>query len=186
MAFLLEFSGISVCEDRCNLAGCFTPLVSFCFFMPVRSQSQWSAEDLPFVFACVHLISHLMKLLTHLWYASKTMQNWGLSTEEPLVKGNLRRGAWQNYNTADEITIPVLQISLPFPKQPLGVFGFWVWRGCFTPSAQMTCWYEWPPGSFLIDLICETTFAWIKESSGEEEASLDQWCCHIILSPCFL
>lgn len=106
------------------------------------------------------------------------MQNWGLSTEEPLVKGKLRRGAWQNYNTADEITMPVLQISLPFPKQLLGVFGFWVWKGCLTPLAQMT-WYKWPLGSFLIDLICKTTFVWIKESSGEEEASLDQWCCHI-------
>jgi len=43
--------------------------------------------------------------------------------EEPLLKETLMRGAWQNYNTADKIMMPLLQISL---KQPLGAFGFWV------------------------------------------------------------
>lgn len=75
------------------------------------------------------------------------MQNWGLSMEEPLVKETLRRGAWQNYRTADKIMMPVFQISLPFLKQPLGVFRFWVWRSCSTPFSnhpRWLIWYEWP------------------------------------------
>lgn len=86
-----------------------------------------------------HLCLHVCICLPT-WYASKMMQNWNLSMEEPLVKENRRRGAWQNYNRADKIIMPVLQISLPFLKQPVGVFGFWVWKGYLTPFTNQPRW----------------------------------------------